>query len=220
MLRRLLLFALRWTSRAMFVSGAACFALLFITWQDAAFFQLYARTELRRLMADAEAPVTSVSYVPAPFQHVEPVVGLLIVPRLSMSVVAVEGDDDRVLRVAAGHLPETPLPWQDGNASFAGHRDTFFRPLRAIRVGDEIMIATVRGTFHYRVARTLVVEPDDLSVIGSIDGTALTLITCYPFSYAGDAPQRFVVQAVHDDAIRSSESRPELQVSAGGRQHN
>ena len=39
-------------------------------------------------------------------------------------------------------------------------------------------------------------NPGDLSILQPHDGTALTLITCYPFSYLGDAPQRFVVQAV------------------------
>ena len=120
---------------------------------------------------------------------------------LAVDACAIEGDDERTLRIAAGHLPDTPLPWQDGNASFAGHRDTFFRALRDVRVGDDISIATTHGAFSYRVTRTLIVNPGDLSVLQPHDGTALTLITCYPFTYLGDAPQRFVVQAERfDDA--------------------
>ena len=111
------------------------------------------------------------------------------------SVVAVEGDDERTLRVAAGHLPDTPLPWQEGNASFAGHRDTFFRALRELRVGDDLELATTHGTFRYRVTRTLIVAPSDVSVLEPGDATALTLITCYPFTFLGAAPLRFVVQA-------------------------
>ena len=64
-------------------------------------------------------------------------------------------------------------------------------------------MATSHGTFHYRVIRTLIVDPDDLSVLRPVDGTALTLITCYPFSYLGDAPQRFIVQAEREEQIAS-----------------
>jgi sortase A len=201
--RRVLLFVLRSLQRAMFVAGAGCFAWVFVSWQDATFFQLYSRTELRQLIDTAKAPQTGLPRSPAPLRHVEPVVGLLTVPRLAISVVAVEGDDVRLLRIAAGHLRDTPLPWQEGNASFAGHRDTFFQALRDIRLGDEIGMATAHGTFRYRVTRTLIVNPTDLSVLKPIDGADLTLITCYPFGYLGDAPQRFVIQAVREEEIAS-----------------
>jgi sortase A len=88
------------------------------------------------------------------------------------------------------------MPWGDGNSAFAGHRDTFFRALRDLRIGDEIALATGHGTFTYRVHRVRVVKPDDLSVLASGDDVALTLITCYPFTYLGTAPKRYVVQAV------------------------
>ena len=203
MARRFLLFVLRWLQRAMFIAGAACLAWVFIIWKETTFFQLYARTELQHLINDVKGPQTSVPYLPAPLHRIDSVVGLLTAPRVSMSVIAVEGDDDRILRVAAGHLPDTPLPWQEGNASFAGHRDTFFNRLRNLRAGDDIEIATAHGTFRYRVTRTLIVNPSDLSVLHPGDGTALTLITCYPFSYLGDAPPRFIVQAEREEDTAS-----------------
>lgn len=184
-----------WLQRAMFVGGVVCVTWVFVTWQEATFFQLYARTELQQLIDHEDGPQTGMPASPAALRQIESVIGLLDIPRLSLSVIAVEGDDNHTLRIAAGHLPDTPLPWQEGNASFAGHRDTFFRALRDLRAGDDIGMATVHGTFRYRVTRTLVVNPGDLSVLQPNDGTALTLITCYPFSYLGDAPQRFVVQA-------------------------
>ena len=204
MLRRFLLFVIRWLQRAMFLAGAVCAAWLFVTWKDAKFFQLYARTELRDLIKDTKGPQTGLPDSPGALRPAESVIGLLDVPRLALSVVAVEGDDDHTLRIAAGHLADTPLPWQEGNASFAGHRDTFFRALRDLRVGDDIQMATTHGTFRYRVTRTFIVNPNDLSVLQPNDGAALTLITCYPFSYLGDAPQRFVVQAMRFDQDTSS----------------
>ena len=104
----------------------------------------------------------------------------------------VEGDDEDTLNVAVGHLPDTPLPWQAGNSALAGHRDTFFRALKGVRLGDEIRLATSHGELRYRVERTLVIEPDDLSVLEPSPKPGLTLITCFPFSYA---PHRFIVQA-------------------------
>jgi sortase (surface protein transpeptidase) len=127
--RRFLLFLMRWLQRVIFVAGAACIAWVFVTWQDATFFQLHARTELQQLINDTREPQTGLPRFPEPLRDVGPVVGLLTMPRLALSVIAVEGDDARMLRIAAGHLPDTPLPWQEGNASFAGHRDTFFRAL-------------------------------------------------------------------------------------------
>ena len=120
---------------------------------------------------------------------------MLDVPRLNLSTPVIEGDDGRTLQRAAGHLPDTPLPWEHGNSAIAAHRDGLFRPLKDVRVGDEIRFRTTREAFVYRVARTSIVQPDDVSVLGPRGGSALTLITCYPFYYVGSAPKRFVVFA-------------------------
>ncbi len=122
-------------------------------------------------------------------------VGMLEVPRLRLSTPVVEGDDDQALEAAVGHLPDTPLPWQPGNSALAGHRDGLFRPLRRVTVGDAITFRTTREEFHYLVTGTAIVEPDDLSVLAPRERDTLTLITCYPFSFVGPAPQRFVVHA-------------------------
>ena len=121
--------------------------------------------------------------------------GLLEVPRLGLSTIVVEGDDQYSLLVGAGHLPETPLPWRDGNSVVAGHRDTDFRPLRKIREGDVIRFQTADTTIEYVVRETLIVEPTDLTSLRPTVRSVLTLITCYPFSYIGPAPKRFVVRA-------------------------
>ena len=123
------------------------------------------------------------------------IIGEIEIPRLKLSAVVVEGDDEDTLNRAVGHLPDTPLPWQTGNSALAGHRDTFFRALKGVRLGDEIRLATSHGDLRYRVERTLVVQPDDLSVLEPPPEPSLTLITCFPFSYVGNAPRRFIVQA-------------------------
>ncbi|MGE0862267.1 MAG: class D sortase [Vicinamibacterales bacterium] len=137
------------------------------------------------------AAAVRAAYVPA----AGGLVGMLEVPRLRLSAPVVEGDDDAVLQASAGHLPDTPLPWQPGNSAIAGHRDGLFRPLKDVKVGDEITFRSTRDELRYRVTATAIVEPDDLSVLASRRQDALTLITCYPFYYVGAAPQRFVVHA-------------------------
>ena len=123
-------------------------------------------------------------------------IGRVDVPRLKLSAAIAEGDDDSTLEKAVGHLPDTPLPWQQtGNAAFAAHRDGLFRPLRDIRVNDDVKVVTARGEFLYRVKKTQVVNPEDVWVLAPTKTATLTLITCYPFSFVGHAPQRFIVQA-------------------------
>lgn len=122
-------------------------------------------------------------------------VGRIEVPRLRLSALAREGVDTKTLRGSAGHVPGSALPGEVGNAAFAAHRDTFFRPLQGIRDGDDITIATPAGDFHYRVTGTRVVEPADVSVLRASADATLTLVTCYPFNYVGSAPQRFIVSA-------------------------
>lgn len=121
--------------------------------------------------------------------------GMLEVPRLRLNTPVVQGDDDATLDVAVGHLPDTPLPWEGGNSALAGHRDGLFRPLRHIRVGDRLTFRTPVAEIRYRVTATAVVDPADVSVLQPRERDALTLITCYPFTYVGPAPERFVVHA-------------------------
>jgi sortase A len=119
----------------------------------------------------------------------------LEIPRLAVSAAVLEGDDDRTPKVAVGHLLDTALPWEDGNMALAGHRDTFFRPLEQLRVGDDVHVATRHGEFEYRVRRLAVVDPENVWVLNPSQHVDLTLITCYPFRYVGPAPKRYIVQA-------------------------
>jgi sortase A len=126
------------------------------------------------------------------------VVGRLEIPRLSVSTVVFEGADQDVLERGAGHLPGSALPGNRGNTVLAAHRDTFFRPLRGIRIGDVVKIHTPPQDSVYIVESARVVEPDEVDVLKPTPEPALTLITCYPFRYIGPAPERFVVRAVLD----------------------
>jgi LPXTG-site transpeptidase (sortase) family protein len=141
----------------------------------------------------------------APRPNSGDLLGRLEIPRLGVSGLIAEGDDDGTLRTAIGHLPSTPLPGERGNVALAAHRDTHFRALRKIAVGDRITIHSWEGETEYEVTATHVVTPQDVSVLDPTDDYSLTLITCYPFGYIGRAPKRFIVQArqlgAHDSAV-------------------
>jgi sortase A len=123
------------------------------------------------------------------------VIGEIQVPRLQLKAIVVQGDTHTILRRAVGHMPETALPGASGNVVLAGHRDTFFRPLRNIRLGDAITFKTSDGAFQYLVESTEVVPASAVEVLNATSGRTLTLITCYPFDYIGPAPNRYVVRA-------------------------
>ena len=123
------------------------------------------------------------------------VIGELQIPRLGIDVMVAQGVSASVLSRAVGHMPETPLPGQLGNAALAGHRDTFFRGLRKIGPGDSVILNTAYGPLHYEVESIRIVAPGDVSVLDSVGGRTLTLISCYPFYYVGPAPKRFIVRA-------------------------
>lgn len=139
-------------------------------------------------------PITSVPSGVATIARGTPLAQLQV-PRIGLSAVVLEGDDDRTLRLGPGHIAGTAMPGEEGNIAIAGHRDTFFRPLRNIRRGDEIVLVVGQGRFQYRVSSLRVVTPDDLGVLAPTGHSSLTLVTCYPFSMFGHAPERFIVRA-------------------------
>jgi sortase A len=186
----------RWITRGLLGVGVACLMWAGTSSLSAVVYQIERGVALERLAAsidrseaDEASPIVGTrGGAPGSF-------GRLDIPRIGLSAVVAEGDDEKTLKVAVGHLPDTPLPWQEGNSALAGHRDSFFRPLRRIQVGDDIQFATPYGTFRYRVTRHTIVDPDELWVLEASPTAALTLITCYPFDFVGPAPRRFVVHA-------------------------
>jgi sortase A len=122
-------------------------------------------------------------------------IGEIQIPRLGLRALVVQGDSATILRRAVGHIGDTAMPGDPGNVVLAGHRDTFFRPLRGVRIGDVITLTTPGGDYDYLVESTDIVAPTDIQVLESAGGRTLTLITCFPFSYVGPAPDRFIVRA-------------------------
>jgi sortase A len=130
--------------------------------------------------------------------------GVLTIPKIDLSVPIFEGTGEIVLNRGVGRIEGTAKVGQRGNLGIAGHRDGFFRGLKDIAVGDAVDLRTLDGTVRYRVTELLIVEPSDVYVLDPTDHATLTLVTCYPFYFVGDAPQRFIVKAVPQDSPRAS----------------
>jgi sortase A len=130
------------------------------------------------------------------------VIGEIQIRRLGLTAVVAEGDSAATLQHAVGHLSDTALPGELGNVVLAGHRDTFFRPLKGVHPGDAITLKTQKGDIEYLVESTAVVRPSDIQVLEPTGGHTLTLITCFPFSYIGAAPNRFIVRARERELVR------------------
>lgn len=121
--------------------------------------------------------------------------GLIEIPSVGIRAIVKEGEDDRTLARAVGLIPGGARPGEPGNIIMAGHRDTFFRPLRNIEKDDRIRVVVPPNEYEYRVDRIEIVGPEQTSVLESRGVEELTLVTCFPFRFLGPAPDRFVVTA-------------------------
>jgi sortase A len=202
----------RWVSHALLGAGALSIGIAGWSLLDSAFYQsVQARQFDAELRAEAaavagpaaaERPALPSRFRPAQLHLVRAIaapdpllIGRLEIPRLALSVMVREGVSASTLRRAIGHVPGTPLPGNAGKFVVAGHRDTFFRGLRLIRTGDEVLVTTRRGAFRYQVDALSVVEPSDTGALQSTAASVCTLVTCFPFDYIGAAPRRFIVRA-------------------------
>jgi len=106
-----------------------------------------------------------------------------------------EGATKKNLLFGPARVAESAIPGGNGNCIIAAHRDTHFRILREVRKDDPIVVEHGGHTFRYRIIGLHIVPPSDKTYYRPTSGPTLTLVTCYPFSYLGRAPKRFIVRA-------------------------
>jgi sortase A len=150
--------------------------------QSAADFRLWSAQRIR-------------AYRHALSQHFQPPLAVLRIPSIHLEAPVLRGTGTYALNAGVGLIPGTAEPGARGNIGLAGHRDGFFRGLKDIRPGDSIELLTASRTEVYVVRRTRITSPLDISVLRTEERPMITLVTCYPFYFVGDAPQRFIVQA-------------------------
>ncbi len=121
---------------------------------------------------------------------------VLRIPRAGIEVPVLPGTDERTLNRAVGWIEGTASPGATGNVGIAGHRDGFFRGLKDVARGDAVILETARAVEEYVVYDIRIVSPEDVSVLDATPAPAVTLVTCYPFYFVGDAPRRYIVRAI------------------------
>ncbi len=137
--------------------------------------------------------VSSLQVATAP--KVGEIFGSLAIPRLQRVIPIVEGTGTKELKMGVGHFVGSVMPGATDNSVLAGHRDSVFRNLGSLKLGDLLTVTTDYGVFIYEVHKFRIVSADDKTVIVPTSGAILTLSTCYPFGYIGNAPKRYIVQA-------------------------
>ncbi|MDF2871812.1 MAG: sortase family protein [Anaerocolumna sp.] len=126
--------------------------------------------------------------------------GSLSFPSLDLTLPVYEGTEDSELSKGVGHYADSVLPGEADNCVLSGHRDTVFSDLSKLKKGDTILVTTAAGSFTYRIQKFRIVDKEDTTVIVPKPQATLTLTTCYPFTYIGPAPQRFIISAYLTDS--------------------
>lgn len=174
----------RWIETVLFLAGFACLGASLWAVSERVWFQWRYRTWHTESPPAGKEPART-----APLGRIE-------IPRVGVSAVILDGVEEQTLRLGVGHLPGSAYPGASrGRIVLAAHRDTFFRNLRSVRAGDTVRLLAPGFTAVYLIERTEIVKPWQTEVVRADDDDVLTLLTCFPFNYVGEAPDRFVVHA-------------------------
>jgi len=121
--------------------------------------------------------------------------GLLRIPSVQLEVPVFAGTSEINLNRGAGRIEGTAALSPDGNIGIAAHRDGFFRKLKDVGISGEIFVDVDDRTLRYRIVDISIVDPSDVHVLAATEIPSVTLVTCYPFYFLGNAPQRYIVRA-------------------------
>ncbi|WML45589.1 class D sortase [Neobacillus sp. PS3-40] len=123
-------------------------------------------------------------------------IGLLVIPKIKAELAIVEGTDPDDLEKGVGHYKGSFLPGEHGQIVLSGHRDTVFRHLGELKIGDPLVLKVPTGVHTYKITHTKIVSSKDTNIITLQNKVEeLILTTCYPFSYIGNAPKRYIIYA-------------------------
>ncbi|WP_058306673.1 class D sortase [Gracilibacillus massiliensis] len=130
------------------------------------------------------------------FPEIGDAVGILEIPTLDAELPIVEGTDPDDLEKGVGHYRGSAYPEQNDQIVLSGHRDTVFRSLGEVEIGDTFTVKLPYGEFEYEMVDSKIVDADDTTIIKSTaPDEELVITTCYPFSYVGNAPDRYIIYA-------------------------
>jgi LPXTG-site transpeptidase (sortase) family protein len=191
---------LRWSEVAAYVAGALLCSLFALAQADSALGSTNALEEFAASLNPPDQTLWAASRVrdyQAAQQAPMKAAAVLTIPSLKLEVPVFDHDDEISLNRGAGLVAGMGTPDSGGNVGIAGHRDGFFRVLKDIKVGDLIEVRTQIKLHRYRVTSVDIVDKTDKRLLADTDEPGVTLVTCYPFYYLGNAPQRYIVAATY-----------------------
>ena len=138
--------------------------------------------------AAASSPERLVSLaIGAPVAH-------LIIPRIGLDAIVLEGVDGDELNADPGHVPGSALPGDAGNAVISAHRDRHFSHFAELELGDTVTTETLGRRTQWVIVARRVIDKNAPALFRTTDAT-LTLTTCWPIRYLGSAPDRLILTA-------------------------
>jgi sortase A len=138
---------------------------------------------------------------------------ILRIPKIRLEVPVFNDTDDLTLNRGVGRILGTAQIGEPGNLGIAGHRDGFFRGLKDVGQDDVVEVIRRERTDEYVITRIQIVSPEDVSVLAPTSAPTLTLVTCFPFYFVGNAPQRYIVTATYQFSSRPDESVKKSSIS-------
>jgi len=195
-----------WLGRLLLLVGALTIGYCVWVLLDAMAEQRALSSRLDQVGNEAEQGILPVAWETRHEALESGLVGRIVIERLKFSAMIVDGSSHASLRQGVAHLLNTAYPGERGNVALAGHRDTYFRPLKDLQDGDVIKITTPDGTFSYEVDSLMIVPPYRGDLVQPSRVPELTLVTCWPFYWIGPAPKRLVVRARPIEIERAANS--------------
>jgi sortase A len=124
-------------------------------------------------------------------------VAMLNIPKIKKKFSIYWGANDATLKKGVGMFVSdlTTTPSGGGHTVLSGHRDTVFTDLGELKEKDNLILEYDNKTYTYEIQKKWITHADDRTVIIKKEEPTLTLTTCYPFDYIGDAPDRYIIEA-------------------------
>lgn len=152
-------------------------------------------TAKKLVKANASSPEKAQTFSETP-PDIGDAVGILDIPKIKAELAIIEGTDPDDLEKGVGHYKGSFFPGDHGQIVLSGHRDTVFRRLGELKIGDSLNMQMPYGNYTYEITHTKIVKADDTSIITlQNQEEELILTTCYPFRYVGNAPDRYIIYA-------------------------
>ncbi len=187
-------------TRVRVLGAIAAVSLVVGLWEFGSALYIDAKAEVAQMLLRTAWVRMHSSGTPAkpwPWADTHPVARLTVASH-HVDVLVLEGVNGRALAFGPGHVESSTLPGERGHAVISAHRDTHFRFLRDLAIGDEIVIEQPNGDHVvYRVTGLAIRNERDLALRRETDEATLSLVTCYPFdAIAPGGPLRYIVTAV------------------------